>query len=495
MLHADDDPRIGTVLQGRYRITELLSHGGMGVVYRGERIALGRSVAIKFLHAAYSSQANFVKRFGREATLTSRLEHPNVVSVIDFGVDEGAPYIVMDYVAGQTLRDLLEDGPVEPRRATDITSQILAGLAHAHERDIIHRDVKPPNVMLTKATASGDHVQLLDFGLAKIRDVDQTSSSVVVGTPSYMSPEQAAGSKADERTDIYSTGLILFELLTGTKVFEADEPLALLRMHIEQEPDSLGARRPDGAFTAELEAVVRRSLAKSREERFQTAAEMLEALADSQEASGRSAPVVPPPKTSDGAPPMRRSFRGLAWFVVPVAAVALWWSIGKPGPADIARRLGIDVRSDEDRGSDVEPTSKPETGRKSDGKSNEGAVAAAENEDREVRIRHLHALLRETPKSPSVLYELGKLYFDKDWGSEGLAAYRGALSANERLRRDARLNRDAISALDEPKTRDQARALIVKSIGKPAIPFLRSAARARPRLRSEVAELIRMLEP
>lgn len=462
----------------------------MGVVYRGERIALGRAVAVKFLHAQYSSNADSVKRFEREAKLASRLEHPNVVSVIDFGVDS-TPYIVMDFVAGMTLRELLEDGPVEPRRAVGIARQILAGLAHAHEHDVIHRDVKPPNVMLTKATAAGDHVQLLDFGLAKMRDVDQTSASVIVGTPSYMSPEQASGGTADERSDIYSTGLVLFELLTGSKLFDADEPLALLRMHIEQPPDSLTEREPDGEFSLELEAVVRTSLAKDRDERYQTAADMLAALDSTPEISGSS---VPPPEESRPQHQDRaaaRSFGGVIVLAIALAAVAGWWIAGKPGLAEISESLGIDSNREE---SATGPRSKPEVVAKPDRAPPQNGVAVAKTDAVETRIRRLHETLRESPENPLILYQLGKLYFDKGWGSEGLAAYRRALAANKKLRTDARLNGDAISALGDPKTRNQARSLIVKVIGKAAIPFLQAAASSRPKLRRELSELIRRLD-
>src|SRR5688500_12666242 len=164
-----DDPRIDSVLQGRYRVISRLAAGGMGTVYRGERIQLGRPVAIKFLHTSFAAEKEFLRRFEVEAKAMSRLSHPHCVSVIDFGV-EGAPYMVMDFVHGETLRQVLDRGPLPPSRAVLILKQILAGLAHAHGQGIVHRDVKPANIILGEATGTGEHARILDFGLAKLRD-------------------------------------------------------------------------------------------------------------------------------------------------------------------------------------------------------------------------------------------------------------------------------------------------------------------------------------
>src|SRR5688572_19907192 len=223
----NEDPRVGSVLQGRYKIISRLAAGGMGVVYRGERVHLKRPVAIKFLHPTFAAQESIVKRFETEAMAMSRLGHPHCVSVIDFGVDAGAPYVVMDFVQGTNLRDLIDAGPVPQARAIAIVRQLLAAIAHAHGQGIVHRDVKPANIMLSEATGTGDHVRVLDFGLAKLHDAqamgDQSIASMVVGTPSYMSPEQARGDKVDTRSDVYSTGVVLYELLTGKKPFESTE--------------------------------------------------------------------------------------------------------------------------------------------------------------------------------------------------------------------------------------------------------------------------------
>lgn len=281
------DPRIGLTLNGRYRVEQLLGEGGMGVVYRGQRLQLDRPVAIKFLHTPYAGSPKFVARFDREARAMSRLSHPCCVSVIDFGVQE-TPYIVMDFAPGDTLRTILDEQRFTPARAVQVTRQILTGLAHAHEQGIIHRDIKPGNIMLGEATGMGDHVRIFDFGLAKLLDpsgIGDPSTTGVIGTPSYMAPEQTRGDKLDARVDLYATGVVLFELLAGQKPFDAPDTLAVLRMHREKPAPTLAEM--DVTVSPELEAVVRKSLEKEPERRFQTASDFMAALDAVPEASGR----------------------------------------------------------------------------------------------------------------------------------------------------------------------------------------------------------------
>ncbi len=275
------EPRIGQVLDGRYRILSRIAEGAMGIVYMAERTKLKRRVAVKFLRASFAVDDHFRARFEREARAMSRLSHPHCVSVIDFGLVDDGPYIVMDRVIGIDLQALLEHGPLPAVRAVHIARQMLAGLAHAHGQGIIHRDIKPGNVMLTEATGTGDHVRLLDFGLAKLRepgDGDVSVTSVVVGTPSYMSPEQSMGEKVDARSDIYSTGVVLYELLTGVKPFTADETYETLRRHREDPPPSMKKVAPEITLPAGLEEVVQKALLKDRDERYQTAIEFAGAL-------------------------------------------------------------------------------------------------------------------------------------------------------------------------------------------------------------------------
>ncbi|WP_428267636.1 protein kinase domain-containing protein [Haliangium sp.] len=288
------DSRIGTVLDGRYRIEEELAAGGMGVVYRGERIGLGRGVAIKFLHAHVAAEPSFIKRFEVEAKAMARLVHPNCAAIIDYGLDQGDPYVVMDLVAGESLRALLDDGPLPPPRALAVMRQILAGLAHAHEQGITHRDIKPDNIMIDSAGTFGDRVCILDFGLAKLREgATGLTTGFVIGTPSYMAPEQTLVQPVDERTDIYAAGVVLFEILTGDKPFRADEVAELMRQHREAPVPALADKAPGLVVSPALEAAVRTAMAKQPENRFPSAAEFATALEATPEAAVRPASSPP----------------------------------------------------------------------------------------------------------------------------------------------------------------------------------------------------------
>ncbi|KAB2883899.1 MAG: serine/threonine protein kinase, partial [Kofleriaceae bacterium] len=257
---SDPDGRIGTVLDGRYRIVEPLSKGGMGVVYRAERIPVGRPVAIKFLHALFADDPDSRVRFERETRALSRLTHPHCVGIIDFGF-EGQPYLVMDLVAGATLRELIDDGPLAVEDAIALTRQLLAGLAHAHAEGIVHRDVKPANVMVTEEIGTGRHARILDFGLARLREHGAgassiTQQSIVVGTPSYMAPEQTLGSSVDARTDVYAVGVLLFEMLTGQRPFVADDTGSLLEMHRKMPAPHLSDVDPKRRWPSGLDDVL-----------------------------------------------------------------------------------------------------------------------------------------------------------------------------------------------------------------------------------------------
>ncbi len=278
MAPAEPDPRIGHVVDGRYRIIERLAQGGMGVVYRAERVPVGKPVAIKFLHSVYAEDASSVARFERETRVLSKLAHPNCVSVIDFGLDD-APYLVMDFAGGVTLRSLIDSGPLPLTDVASILRQVLAALAHAHAHGIIHRDIKPANIMISDEIGTGRHVRLLDFGLARLASSSSvTQSSVAIGTPSYMAPEQTLGGEVDARTDLYQVGVVLFEMLTGERLFVAEDTHALLEMHRTARVPRPSEVAPRLETKPGLDELVQRALAKAPAQRFQTAMEMAEAL-------------------------------------------------------------------------------------------------------------------------------------------------------------------------------------------------------------------------
>jgi serine/threonine protein kinase len=291
---APADPRIGQILQERYRITGRIAAGGMGIVYRAERVGLGRVVAIKFLHASMARDPNIQRRFEIEAQAMSRLCHPNCIGVLDFGVDD-LPFVVIDYVEGAPLSAALAHGPLPPRRAVKIIRQVLAALAHAHAHGIVHRDVKPENIVLEGTAGLEDHVRILDFGLAKLMGSDfGLTVGVAVGTPNYMAPEQMSDGPVDGRADLYATGIVLFELLTGRKPFESEDLGEIFLRHLGTPPPRLREVAPDRHFSAGLEALIVRAMAKRPDDRFASAEAMTAALDQVPEAYATPTPEVMP---------------------------------------------------------------------------------------------------------------------------------------------------------------------------------------------------------
>jgi len=270
------DPRIGRVLQSRYRVVSRVAAGAMGIVYRGERVGLGRPVAIKFLQFGAAPPTEMRRRFEIEAKAASRMSHPNCVPVIDFGTEADIPYLVMDFVAGQSLRDLMSSGPLPVPRALRIARQILAGLAHAHAHGIVHRDIKPENILVW-SDAMGEQVQITDFGLAKL-DALGVSQEVAIGTPSYMSPEQTLGLPVDARSDVYGAGVLLFELLTLRKPFSGLNPFETMRLQREAPVPAFEDLAPDRLVPRGIEGVVRCALAKDRNDRYRSAVDLAAAL-------------------------------------------------------------------------------------------------------------------------------------------------------------------------------------------------------------------------
>ncbi len=264
------------VLGGRYELAEVIGRGGMAEVRRGRDLRLGRSVAVKMLRTDLAREATFQGRFRREAQSAASLNHPAIVAVYDTGEDVVAgasvPFIVMEYVEGTTLRDLITSGRrLLPERALEITRGVLAALDYSHRNGIVHRDIKPANVMLTPDGA----VKVMDFGIARAladESATMTQASAVMGTAKYLSPEQARGEQVDARTDLYSTGCLLYELLTGRPPFDGDNMVSVAYQHVGEEaapPSSLDPEIPPG-----VDAVVMKALAKPREDRYQSAAEM-----------------------------------------------------------------------------------------------------------------------------------------------------------------------------------------------------------------------------
>ena len=271
--------REGTILADRYRIEQLLGEGGMGSVYRAEHIHIRKAVAIKILHRELTYQAEAVARFEREAIAAARIDHPNVVTAKDFGqLEDGSFYLVLQYVEGMSLRKVLKGGSLEPRRAVDIARQVAAALHAAHDAGIVHRDLKPENVMLLDNVDGGELVKVLDFGIAKLQGQEGgepvlTRAGAVFGTPDYMSPEQSAGRPVDERSDLYTVGILLYEMLVGQAPFTGTDMLAILTAQLTQTAPTL-----PNQVDARIRDLVSRLLAKEPEVRPATAEHLLAEL-------------------------------------------------------------------------------------------------------------------------------------------------------------------------------------------------------------------------
>jgi serine/threonine protein kinase len=317
------DPLIGRDIDnGEYRIVERIGTGGMGSVYKAEQPSMGRLVAVKVLHPRFANREDLVSRFRREARAMSQLSHPNTARVYKFGqLDDGAAYFVMDYMEGKNLAHTVRsDGPMEAERAINIMIQVCGALDEAHRAGIIHRDLKPENIFLTQQGGTTDFPKVLDFGLAKVSERQMgrdsmmlTQQGMVFGTPEFMSPEQTLGEKLDRRSDIYSLGLILYELLTGKLPFDAEKPVDIMRAHVHEPAIPLNQRVPGLRFSVELEEVLAKSIAKKRDDRYETAVDLAQALRGclkntfASTAARRALPSTPVPGPTSSRPPERSS--------------------------------------------------------------------------------------------------------------------------------------------------------------------------------------------
>lgn len=319
---------IGTVLSDRYRIEAKLGSGGMSTVYLAQDRTLDRQVAIKMMHREISEQPDQLERFNQEARSVAKVSHPNVVTVIDAGEDSGRPYIVLEYVEGETLKQRISrEGPLDAREATAYAIEIGRGLAVAHARRLVHRDIKPQNVLIEP----GGRAKLTDFGISRQLEQDgMTATGRVVGTTDYVSPEQALGKSVDPRSDIYSLGVVLYEMLTGDVPFEAESQVGVAMKHVTENLPDVQERRPD--VSAALALAIDRATAKNPDERYPHIGAMVEDLeaaleVEAARAGGTSGEVT---TILDALPePRRRLSRGFRWswtgfaLLLAVAAIAI----------------------------------------------------------------------------------------------------------------------------------------------------------------------------
>ena len=488
---------IGTMIAGRYRIDALLGEGGMGAVYRGFHIHLRRDFAIKVLHPDVTRDPEISRRFEREAQSAARLDHPNCLQVTEFGTtDDGVKYMVMQLLEGIELQDLVR-GPLAPARAVDFMIQILAGLEHAHGKGVVHRDLKPQNVFVTRDAAGGEVLKLVDFGIAKIvagegAGEQMTRAGLVFGTPLYMSPEQCLGVDVDGRTDLYSAGILLYFMLAGKLPFYSDDPVAVIRMQVSQDPPPL----PPGV-PADLGTIVRRLLAKQRDQRFPDAAtvrKVLEGYRKSLSAGNsktvdatRGVASLQPPDTyhetlPEGVRPRplttfeiitdRRRVRpwllgggvliligGLILFILFSGTEAPPEAPPQP-PADLAQPLPAPEPTPEPPATAPDPAALADLDRRLAAGEHEGAAAA------------LADLRGRFPDHPGLLWREGQLLLARDADhAQALASYQGALARDPTLAQDPAFLAEVGELLAHPELRAAA-VDVALALGDAGLPHL-----------------------
>jgi len=355
-----DDPLIGTVLAGKYVVKRRIGEGGMGLVYEGVHRDIEKQVAIKVLRDDLSRRPEVVARFRQEARSASRIGHEHIVDISDFGeTTRGASYFIMEFLEGEDLGNLLgREATVDAERACRIVLQCCRALSATHSKGIVHRDIKPENIFLTKRDGRDDFVKIVDFGIAKMSDVETdgapgrklTKTGMIFGTPEYMSPEQAAGKELDHRVDVYALGIILYECLAGRVPFEGDTFMGVLTQHLFAQLPPIAELNPNARPSREIELVIRKSLAKDPDDRYQDMNELAEAIECALDGRLSRATVRTPPSAFgppshaylDGVP--RRKTSRWVWAVgILGAASALAWVAvgpvsGSPSEAGANRR-------------------------------------------------------------------------------------------------------------------------------------------------------------
>ena len=418
---------IGRVLSGRYRIERVLGEGGMGAVYLAEHTHMRKRLAVKVLHPELTRVPEVIERFEREAMAAAHIDHPNVAAATDFVKgDDGNYFLVLEYVEGASLREANAKGPMSIKRALHIATQITSALTRAHGLGIVHRDIKPENVILAPRDDDPDFVKVLDFGIAKVPmgEVQSngapgnslTQAGMVYGTPEYMSPEQALGQPVDGRADLYSVGVMLYEMLAGKRPFDDESKVKLLGKHLTAPVPSLREKRPD--VPTEVEAIVLKLLQKDAGDRYADPKELLSALSTapleatpppppSSSAIEMAAASIPTPIRSfalDGTRPRPR-FLALvagvigAFFVVVIVGVVLW------------RARGTGAEGHPKTGSSASATAS--AGGEDFAGELRKADALVQSGDREHALALLESLESKDPARPEVQHRLFALYNER----------------------------------------------------------------------------------
>ncbi|HZL19218.1 MAG TPA: protein kinase [Polyangia bacterium] len=463
------DPFVGTVVGERYRIVNRIGIGGMGAVYRAEHTMMRRDLAIKVLLPELSGKEEFARRFEREAESASRLDHPNIITVTDFGrTAEGSLFLAMEFLAGTSLAAAIAAGPMPVPRALAIMRQILRALDHAHAAGVVHRDLKPENIMLVERDGNREFVKILDFGIAKVTEPQSapgrealTQAGVIFGTPEYLSPEQALGEGVDARADIYAAGVILFEMLAGRRPFESEDKVKIISMHLSHAPPRIREVNPAVEVPIPLEQAVLQAMEKSRENRFATAAAFLQALED---AEASIDPEIEAGATVPARELSRRPARGPALGLAAAVLVAV------VGGAILEHRAGRHPAAL------IATPSRPAPPPADLAAQLEKIEAWLEDGNTVAARRALESALSERPKDARVRYMLGRVAYADDRYAEALDDYREAIALDPGFRGDPVLLSHVEAMLSEPKDADAALDLVIQQIGAPAADLLAKIA-------------------
>ena len=316
---AKETSQVGKAI-GNYKVVQQIGEGGMGVVYMAEHPVIGRKVAIKLLHASFARDSETVARFFNEARAIHLIAHPNIVEIMDFGqTADGQPYFIMEFLQGQSLADRIARGPMSPTDAVAIVTQICDALQAAHDKNIVHRDLKPQNIMV----CDDGSIRILDFGIAKaarMRRLTFAGFSPTMGTPDYMAPEQVNGRRGDQRTDIYSLGAILYEMVTGKVPFEGESPYVV--MNVRTTGDPVAPRKLNEHLTPVMEEIILHALARNPDDRYANAALMKAELDDYE-----IVPLIGRYRTLEPVKPWKNKFKTVPLIIAFVAAQVLLFGL------------------------------------------------------------------------------------------------------------------------------------------------------------------------
>ncbi len=514
----------GDLIDERYRIVEELGHGGMGMVFKAEHVGIKRPVALKLLHRELRDQAVVNERLMREAFATGRLDHPNCVSITDSGqLQDGTTYLVMELLKGQSLGDELDErGTLPIAEALEITKQILHGLAHAHGVGVVHRDLKPDNIFLVRHDDSEVLVKILDFGIAKLLGdareqggtSDLTEAGMAIGSPTYMSPEQATGEEIDGRTDIYSVSLVLYEMLVGKPPFyEPEDKLLSLQRRLKEDPPVM--KTPSGTgVPVGVELLVREGLARDKGRRIASAqifASRIDALLVELRppASSDALPRQDETPIVAGAPGLLESAQApprvpaatlsakqkrlmaiagslLILIIIVVAAVV---SGGKPHkPAEEATMVMEPVQLDDRITEDPQVLA---AALELELERLREEIANERGPENLVALQRLQSLW---PGNAQTNYLLGLAYMQKLYWQDGFGYLRKSIELDKGLREDPALIKAALRSLSSRSKPGLGLSFLVDVVGKPAIPYLRETAKSgSKRQRDNAAKALRQL--